>query len=95
MNAVIWVRQGKHRLALANISGAMVIQATIPTALGLFFKPWMLSPRLLLAAGVTAIAVTMMFLAFRKGRISRRRLAAMSLLYAVFVILLLVMHMTK
>ncbi|MFZ8263716.1 sodium:calcium antiporter, partial [Staphylococcus aureus] len=32
MNAIIWVRQGKERLALANISGAMMIQATIPTA---------------------------------------------------------------
>ena len=37
LNAWIWVRQGKERLALANISGAMMIQATIPTALGLFF----------------------------------------------------------
>jgi len=29
LNAIIWVRQGKHRLALANISGAMMIQATV------------------------------------------------------------------
>lgn len=29
MNAVIWVRQGKHRLALANINGSMMIQATV------------------------------------------------------------------
>ncbi|MGF2075800.1 hypothetical protein, partial [Enterococcus casseliflavus] len=41
LNAIIWVRQGKYRLALANISGAMMIQATIPTALGLFFTPWL------------------------------------------------------
>ena len=40
MNALIWVRQGKERLALANISGAMMIQATMPTAFGLFFTPW-------------------------------------------------------
>lgn len=39
MNAFIWVRQGKKRLALANISGAMMIQATIPTAFGLFYTP--------------------------------------------------------
>eukprot|EP01039_Chlorochromonas_danica_P013524 gene13524-15673_t len=32
MNAIIWVRQGKLKLALANISGAMMIQATVPTA---------------------------------------------------------------
>jgi cation:H+ antiporter len=30
MNAIIWVRQGKTRLALANVSGAMMIQATCP-----------------------------------------------------------------
>ena len=35
MNAIIWVRQGKAELALANISGAMMIQATVPTAIGL------------------------------------------------------------
>lgn len=32
MNVLIWVRQGKNRLALANISGAMMIQGTIPKA---------------------------------------------------------------
>jgi cation:H+ antiporter len=90
MNAVIWVRQGKHRLALANISGAMMIQATIPTAFGLFFTPWLLSPPLLLGAAVTAIAVLVMFLAFRKGRISRRMLAGMSLFYGAFVVTLLI-----
>src|SRR5664280_2712915 len=31
MNAIIWVRQGKTQLALANISGAMMIQATVPS----------------------------------------------------------------
>ena len=39
MNALIWVRQGKERLALANISGAMMIQATVPSALGLALLP--------------------------------------------------------
>src|SRR5258708_25356006 len=41
LNAVIWVRQGKIALALGNISGAMMIQATIPSALGIFFTPSM------------------------------------------------------
>jgi cation:H+ antiporter len=85
MNAIIWVRQGKHRLALANISGAMMIQATIPTALGLFFTPWMLSPPLLMAAGATWLAVAVMFVVFCRGRTSRMLLAAMGLLYLAFV----------
>lgn len=39
--AVIWGRQGKQILALANISGAMMIQATVPYLLhGCLMKPW-------------------------------------------------------
>jgi cation:H+ antiporter len=93
MNAIIWVRQGKHRLALANISGAMMIQATVPTAFGLFFTPWLLDRSLLLAAAVTTVAVGVMFVAFRRGVISRRLLAAMGLLYLLFAGLLVALHL--
>jgi len=92
MNAIIWIRQGKHRLALANISGSMMIQATVPTAFGLFFTPWRLSGPLILGAAVTLAAVSVMFLAFRRGLISRRLLAAMGVLYGVFVIGLIALH---
>jgi cation:H+ antiporter len=91
MNAIIWVRQGKYRLALANISGAMMIQATIPTAFGLFWTRWLLDPPLLLAAATTAIAVAIMFVAFRSGVVSRRLLAAMGSLYLAFVSLLVLL----
>jgi cation:H+ antiporter len=84
LNAVIWVRQGKHRLALANISGAMMIQATVPTALGLFFTPWILDRSLLVGAAVTVLAVTAMFAAFRHGFISRVFLTAMAGFYVLF-----------
>jgi cation:H+ antiporter len=93
MNAIIWVRQGKHRLALANISGAMMIQATVPTAFGLFFTPWLLDRSLLLAAAVTTVAVAAMFLAFRRGVISRRLLAGMGLFYVAFAGLLVGLHL--
>ncbi len=89
MNAIIWVRQGKYRLALANISGSMMIQATIPTAFGLFFTPWLLGHALLISAGVTAAAILTMLVAFSRGVISRRMLAGMGLFYAAFVGLLL------
>lgn len=86
LNAIIWVRQGKHRLALANISGAMMIQATVPTALGLFFTPWLFDESLIVAAGVTIAATLIMFMAFRRGFISRKLLASMALLYVTFVV---------
>lgn len=93
LNAIIWVRQGKYRLALANISGAMMIQATVPTALGLFFTPWLLDRSLLVAAGVTAVAVGAMCLAFRRGIVSRGLLAGMAGFYLVFVAIILAFHM--
>jgi cation:H+ antiporter len=84
MNALIWVRQGKERLALANISGAMMIQATVPTAFGLFFTPWLLGRELLIGAIVTMAAVTLLHAMFRKGVVRGRQLASVALLYGVF-----------
>ena len=87
LNAIIWVRQGKVRLALANISGAMMIQATVPTAFGLFWSPWRLDPPLVSAGVVTLVTVVVLFLAFRRGWITRTRLAAMTLFYVAFALL--------
>ncbi|PWC91094.1 MULTISPECIES: sodium:calcium antiporter [unclassified Azospirillum] len=84
MNAIIWVRQGKERLALANISGAMMIQATVPTAFGLFFTPWMLDTPLFLAAGFTAVAVASLMMAFRSGMVSSEKLTRVGWLYLAF-----------
>ncbi len=84
MNAVIWVRQGKERLALANISGAMMIQATIPTALGLYFTAWRFQPPTLLAGLVTGAAILFLLLMFRSGRVTPARLALASLVYLLF-----------
>ncbi|HTI66262.1 MAG TPA: sodium:calcium antiporter [Caulobacteraceae bacterium] len=92
LNAIIWVRQGKYRLALANISGAMMIQATVPTALGLFFTPWLLDRSLVLAAAITLVAVGMMYVAFRRGVVSRGFLATMALFYLLFGIVLAIFH---
>ena len=84
MNALIWVRQGKERLALANISGAMMIQATVPTAFGLFFTPWLLGRELIIGAVVTMAAVALLYRMFRKGSVRGRQLAGVALLYGVF-----------
>ena len=84
MNAIIWVRQGKERLALANISGAMMIQATIPSALGIFFTPWKFDNTLLVSGIVTAIAIVVLWFMFRRGKVDSRALAAIALLYGLF-----------
>jgi cation:H+ antiporter len=93
LNAFIWVRQGKYRLALANISGAMMIQATVPTAFGLFFTPWLLDRSLILAAVVTLLAIGAMYLACRRGLVSPVFLSLMALFYAAFAGLLFMLHL--
>jgi cation:H+ antiporter len=85
MNALIWVRQGKERLALANISGAMMIQATVPSALGLFFTPWVFDAPLSLAAGVTMLAIVYLILLLRQGRLTAGKLSFAALGYLAFV----------
>jgi cation:H+ antiporter len=93
LNAVIWIRQGKVRLALANISGAMMIQATVPTAFGLFATPWVLDPALVLAGAVTLLSVSILFFAFWRGWITRTYLALMSLAYVAFATVTLGLHL--
>jgi cation:H+ antiporter len=85
LNAVIWVRQGKSDLALANISGAMMIQATVPSALGLMFTPWMLDHTLIWAGVVTMLSVAGLSFFLRRMHLSARKLMAFGALYGVFV----------
>ncbi len=92
MNALIWVRQGKERLALANISGAMMIQATIPTALGLFFTPWLFTRELVVSGVITAVAVGVLLGLFARRHVDARALIPLLGLYAVFVALIAFVH---
>jgi cation:H+ antiporter len=87
MNAIIWIRQGKHRLALSNISGSMMIQATIPTALGLFFTPWLFDGALTVAAVVTAVAIAGLLTSLRRDALTPLRLSCFALGYPIFIVL--------
>ncbi len=86
LNAVIWVRQGKTSLALGNISGAMMIQATVPSALGIFFTPWLLDNALLWAAAVTMVAIGVMLVLLHRQALSAGRLLSLAALYGVFAL---------
>jgi cation:H+ antiporter len=90
MNALIWVRQGKERLALANISGAMMIQATIPTTLGLFFTSWVFSRELIVSGVITMVAVAILLRLFSKNAVNARWLMPLAGLYAVFVAIIVI-----
>lgn len=88
MNAIIWIRQGKKQLALGNISGSMMAQATLPVAFGLLFTQWRIGPGLLLAGGLTAGSVLVLYLLSRRRTPSALTLSLFALPYALLLFLL-------
>lgn len=90
MNAVIWVRQGKTQLALANISGAMMIQATVPSGIGILFTPWKFDGPLILAGLVTMAAIVYLLRQLRSRHFTAHRLTYVIGFYVVFAVGLLV-----
>lgn len=86
MNAIIWVKQGKTSLALANISGAMMIQATVPSGLGILFTPWHFDGPLLLSGVVTIIGILYLLWLMRTKRFTSTRLAMAAGFYGVFAL---------
>lgn len=88
MNAIIWVRPRKTRLALANISGAMMIQATVPSGIGLLGTPWQFDTPLILAGTATLAAVIYLLALFRTNRIRPLTLTFASLFYVAFAVAL-------
>ncbi|MCU1504619.1 MAG: sodium/calcium exchanger rane protein [Ilumatobacteraceae bacterium] len=90
MNAIIWVRQGKTQLALANISGAMMIQATVPSGIGLLFTAWKFDAPLLIAGVATMASVTYLLILMRTHRVTPGRLTGAAVFYAAFAVGLVV-----
>jgi cation:H+ antiporter len=90
MNAIIWVRQGKTQLALANISGAMMIQATIPSGIGILFTSWAFDAPLMIAGAVTMASVSYLLWLLRTHRVTAWRLTAAAGFYVLFAVGLVV-----
>lgn len=90
LNAIIWVRQGKERLALGNISGAMMIQATIPTAFGLIFTRWLFDSYLLIGAVSTILSISFLWLCLRSRQFSAQKLLIAAVFYGIFILSILI-----
>jgi cation:H+ antiporter len=90
MNAIIWVGQGKTELAVANISGAMMIQATVPSGIGILFTPWLFDTPLLLAGAATTASIVYLTWLFRTRRVTPARLVGAAGFYLAFAVALVV-----
>ncbi|HLX37851.1 MAG TPA: hypothetical protein VKR29_08615 [Candidatus Binataceae bacterium] len=85
-NSVVWIRQGKDHLALANITGAMVFQSCIPAALGLAFSPWHLTNPELLAGAIALASAAILYLNLRDSELGTPTLMFGGVAYAIYLI---------
>jgi cation:H+ antiporter len=85
-NSVVWIRQSKDHLALANITGAMVFQSCIPVALGLAFSPWHLTSPELLAGSIALVSVVILYINLRDSELGTPTLMFGGAAYTIFLI---------
>lgn len=86
-NSVVWIKGKKDNLAMGNITGAMVFQSCIPTAIGLMFTPWILNNQAILSV-ILCLASTLIIymIAWRWPRRLPHILLASGLFYLAFVV---------
>lgn len=57
--ATLWALRGKFDLALQNVSGALVMSATLPVAVSLALCPWRMSPPAMVAVGAAGLGTAL------------------------------------
>ncbi len=90
LNAVIWARQGKTQLAMANVSGAMMVQATVPAGIGLALTPWHFDSVLVTASLATLAAVLYLRVLASTGLLRPSLVTGTAAFYGVFAVALAV-----
>ncbi|MBX6350605.1 MAG: hypothetical protein IRZ11_03730 [Clostridia bacterium] len=81
--AALWASRGRLDLAMLNVSGALVMSATLPVAASLALAPWRLERNAALAAAVAFLGAGLTGYASRP-RIRRRVLLALALVYVAY-----------
>ena len=55
INSIIWLKQGKDELAIANILGAIVFQTTLLFSIGIILTPWLFNKDLFIISIITIL----------------------------------------
>lgn len=81
-NSFLWLYQKKDRLAVGNVTGAMVFQGTFPVSVGLLGTEWVLAPSALVTMVLAVMAASGLLLQSAVGGLWRPWLmSASALLY--------------
>lgn len=77
-NSITWALKGKDALAVGNITGAMVFQATFPVSLGLLLTQWSITGMALVAALLAILSAVIVLVTV----VVRKRLPVGVMLFA-------------
>ena len=88
-NSFLWLYRKKDRLAVGNVTGAMVFQGTIPVSIGLLGTDWALAPTALITMVLAVAAATFLLVQAAWGGLWRPWLlggsAVLYIGYAVYL----------
>jgi cation:H+ antiporter len=89
INSMTWTWKGRDALAIGNITGAMVFQATFPVSVGLLFTGWRLTGMALFSAMIALVSafVVLMELTFTR-RLSPFTMLFGGILYLIYAAVL-------
>jgi cation:H+ antiporter len=92
-NSVIWINKGKDTLAIGNITGAMVFQGSVITALGIMMTEWKLTHAAFTTALLTFASVGLAYGQIRmKKTLTPGTLLAGGAFYFIFLALIFTGH---
>jgi len=87
-NSVIWINKGKDTLAIGNITGAMVFQSSVITAIGIMMTPWQLNHAAFVTVLLTYASIGLAYAQIRlKKVLTPMTLLAGGFFYALFLVL--------
>lgn len=86
-NSVLWVSQSKDTLALGNITGAMVFQSCIPTAIGILLTPWVFGMESLINIVLVYLSTLILFInLYRDKAFSPHILITCGVFYLAYIV---------
>jgi cation:H+ antiporter len=90
-NSVIWIGKGKDTLAIGNVTGAMVFQGSIITAIGILMTEWQLNTAALLTVALTFASVGIAYVQIRfKKHLTPGTLLVGGAFYFIFLVLIFI-----
>lgn len=88
-NSFLWLYRKKDRLAVGNVTGAIVFQSTIPVSIGLIGTDWTLAPTALITMVLAVVAGTFLLAQAAWGTLWRPwLLSGSAILYIGYVVYL-------